>query len=296
VRWFACLIAIATFVASQPLAAWWITGHTVINRTAVETLPDGVPDYLRRQIDWIGARSTAPDSWRDAAEPSLQSIEIPNHYWYFENIPTRPRPLPPSRHEFIVLVHDTTPRRAGGVTAQLRNVGTLPYAIIETYERLKAAFRGWRELRDRDQDASAVEADAAFYVGWLGHYIGDGAMPLHTSTHHNGWVGDNPKGYARDRDIHARFESDFVDRMELTEQDIRGRIAAPQLFADPFAAVLQYLERSHTRVEQVYQLDQQKAYADGRHPAARELVYVCTADAATMLRDLIYSAWQASGL
>ena len=282
-RKFALLVGIVAVAASQPAGAWWLTGHTVINRTGVATLPPEVPDFLRRQINWIGARSIAPDSWRDATEPSLRAIEIPNHIWYFEALPAMTE-VPRSRNDFMVLAGD--PRR----------IGTLPYATIETYERLKVAFRIWRGLHARREDTSFIEMDAAFLAGWLGHYVGDGAMPLHTSAHHNGWAGENPKNYTRDRDIHGRFEGEFVDLIELTEKDITARLPPAQAFADPFAAFLTFLDRSHARVEQVYALEQRHAFEDATNLEARELVYTCTADAAGMLRDLIYSAWTASGL
>lgn len=282
-RMLALVVAILAVGGSQRAGAWWLTGHTVINRTGVATLPADVPDFLRRQIDWIGARSIAPDSWRDATEPSLRAIEIPNHIWYFEALPAMAE-VPRSRNDFIVLAGD--PRR----------IGTLPYATIENYERLKVAFRTWRGLHARKEDTSFIEQDAAFYVGWLGHYVGDGAMPLHTSAHHNGWAGDNPKNYTRDRDIHGRFEGEFVDLIELTGKDITARVPPPQSFAEPFAAILAFLHRSHERVEQVYILDQRHAFEDATNREARELVYACTADAAAMLRDLIYTAWTASGL
>jgi hypothetical protein len=154
----------------------------------------------------------------------------------------------------------------------------------------------WRVLHAKKEDTSYIEKDAAFYVGWLGHYVGDGGMPLHTSAHHNGWAGDNPKHYTTDRDIHGRFEGEFVDLIELTEKDITARVPAPRSFADPFAAILAFLERSHQRVERVYVLDQRHAFEDAANREARELVYECTADAAAILRDLIYTPWTASGL
>jgi hypothetical protein len=277
------LVIVLALAAPERPSAWWLTAHTVINRTAVATLPEEVPDFLRRQIDWIGARSIAPDSWRDATEPSLKAIEDPNHTWYLEVIPPMAQ-LPRSRNDFILMARD------------VRATGTLPYAMIENYERLKVAFRTWRGLRARHENTTFIEMDAAFYVGWLGHYVGDGAMPLHTSIHHNGWVGENPKNYTRDPDIHGRFEGEFVDLIELTGGDITGRVPAAQPLADPLAAFLSYLDRSHTRVEQVYALDQTGAYEDAGNAEARELVYACTTEAAAMLRDLIYSAWRASAL
>ena len=47
-------------------------------------------------------------------------------------------------------------------------------------------------------------------AGNLGHYVADGSNPHHTTTHHNGWVGDNPNGYTTDNRFHGRFESVFV--------------------------------------------------------------------------------------
>jgi hypothetical protein len=47
-------------------------------------------------------------------------------------------------------------------------------------------------------------------AGNLGHYVTDGSNPHHTTTHHKGWVGDNPNGYTTDNRFHGRFESVFV--------------------------------------------------------------------------------------
>ena len=65
--------------------------------------------------------------------------------------------------------------------------------------------------------------------------------------------------------------------------------------ADPFTEVLRHIDRAHTRVERVYQLEARKAYDDKANQDARELVYQCTTDAATLLRDLIDTAWVTSG-
>ena len=136
--------------------------------------------------------------------------------------------------------------------------------------------------------------DAAFYTGWLSHYIADGAMPLHTSVHHDGWVGDNPRGYTRSGDLHWAFENDFVNLIALGERDIQAGVGAPTTLLDPFASILAYLDHSHARVEQVYELEQRHAFADTTNREARALVFACTTDAATMLRDLIYTAWTSS--
>src|SRR5213592_775095 len=72
------IVAVAlAFAAARGIAGWSLAGHTMINRAAIAALPDDGPAFLKRQIDWIGARSTAPDSWRDAGGPALSADEAP---------------------------------------------------------------------------------------------------------------------------------------------------------------------------------------------------------------------------
>ena len=39
-----------------------------------------------------------------------------------------------------------------------------------------------------------AQADIVYVMGVMGHFVGDGSQPLHTTMHFNGWVGDNPNG------------------------------------------------------------------------------------------------------
>jgi len=279
--------------------AWGPTGHRVVSRAAILALPSDVPSFVARQIDWIGSRSVLADSWRGPHEPFAKASEDPNHVWYMEQFAFLTT-IPRSRDEFVLAVYDEHRRlrESDPQKAALTNVhytGTLPYAATEGYERLKVAFRNWRELKAANQDATFMEQDAAFYVGWLSHYVADAAQPLHSTVRHDGWVGPNPNGYTTSGEIHWLFENTFVDRMNLHERDIQSRIpATAATVADPFSAMLAHLERAHTRVERVYALEHQQAFATGESPQARELVYTTIADAATLLRDLIYTAWVSS--
>ncbi len=67
-------------------------------------------------------------------------------------------------------------------------VGLQPYVTTEVYERLKAAMREYRTLSDHHKDVKPVEQAILFYAGWLGHYVADGAMPLHVTVNYDGWV------------------------------------------------------------------------------------------------------------
>jgi len=281
------------------LHAWGVAGHRVVSRAAILALPPDVPPFLARQIDWIGSRSVLADSWRGPHEPFAKAAEDPNHVWYIEQFAFLPQ-IPRSRDEFILAVYDehlrlrqTDPQRAA--LTNIHYTGTLPYAVAEGYDRLKVAFRTWRELRTQKQDTTFIEQDAAFYLGWMSHYVADGAQPLHTSVHHDGWVGANPRNFTRDGAIHWDFENTFVELIGLTERDIQARVAAPpKKLADPLTAILAQLTTAHMRVERLYELEQRGAFKDRENSDARDLVYSCTGDAATLLRDLIYTAWLTS--
>jgi len=298
-RQFLTIVVLAAACAPAAVGAWGMTAHRAISRAAVRALPPEVPPFLARQIDWIGERSITPDSWRGASEPFAKIEEDPNHGWFMEQFAFM-QPIPRSRYEFVIALHDEflRLRTSDPEKARLTNVrwtGTLPYAAVETYERLKVAFREWRRAEQSGSNRTFIEQDAAFYTGWLSHYIADGAMPLHTSVHHDGWQGANPAGYTTEPSIHSRFETSFVDRMNLGDADLVARVPEATRLPDPFTAVLAHLERSHTRVERVYQLDRSGAYGDAGNSEARALVLMCTTDAATLLRDLIYTAWLGSG-
>lgn len=292
-------VAVCVLLRADP-HAWGVAGHRVVSRAALLALPSDVPTFLARQIDWIGSRSVVADSWRGPTEPFAKAAEDPNHVWYTEQFAFLPQ-IPRSRDAFMLAVYDehVRLRSTDPAKAALTNIhytGTLPYAATEGYERLKVAFRTWRDLRAQKQDTTFIELDAAFYVGWLSHYVADGAQPLHSSIQHDGWVGDNPKNYTRDGAIHWLFENTYVDLIGLSERDIQSRIpAAPRRVADPFTAMLDQVNRAHTRLDQVYGLEQRRAFANANSGEGRELVYASISDAAVLLRDLIYTAWVTSG-
>ncbi len=297
-------IAIAISLAMllpSPGSAWGRRGHRVIDRAALNALPPDGPVFLQSYADWIESNAGIPDTWRSPSEPFLKIDEDPNHGWFREQFAFMPdKDVPRSRYEFVLAIYNQylKVRAKDPESAERMNVrwtGTLPYAAVESYERLITGMRLLRAARAQKEDTKFLEMDCAFYVARLGHYIGDGAQPLHDTIQHDGWVGPNPHGYALDHGIHGRFESGFVDRMQLKPEDIAPRIGKFQNRADVFDALLVYLDAAGSHVEEVYQLDKRHAFDDAADPQARELVYAQTGAAAQMLRDLICMAWQESG-
>lgn len=276
--------------------AWGSRGHAVIDRAAVMTVPADGPAFLRDHIDYIADSASIPDGWRGSSEPFSKIAEDPNHGWFQERFAFL-KPIPRSRYAFILALYRENLRLqksdpAAALRMNVRWAGTMPYAVMETYGNLVAGFRKQRALKAAGQDTRSIEQTCAFYVAWMGHYLGDGAQPMHASWHSDGWFGPNPKGYSRDGQIHGRFESKFVDAIDLKPEDIVGRIGAPGHQAgDMFDLVLAYLRKSGSKVEQVFAMDQRGAFADPNDAEARALVYAQTATGAAMLRDMVYRAW-----
>ena len=205
--------------------------------------------------------------------------------------------IPRSRYEFVLALYREYLRieKSDPENARRMNVrwtGTLPYASAEVYGHLVADMRNLRKARADGKDTAFLEQTCAFYVAWMGHYIGDGSQPLHDTIHHDGWQGPDPNGYTRDPKIHGRFESQYVDAISLTEEDILPRIGKPgPLQGDVFDLILAHLDEAGSNVETIYKLDKRSAFADVHDQEAREMVYSRTAAGARMLRDLVYRAW-----
>jgi len=297
-------VIIALLAFTPHLAAWGERGHQTANRAAVRAIPDDGPTFLRAHEDWIVYLAAIPDSWRQASEPFQKIIEDPNHGWFREQFQfITDENLPRSRYEFVLAL-DAEHRRlaAAGETkaAALTNIrwtGTLPYAAVETYEQMVAGMRRYRTARTKGADTHLVELEVASYMGRLGHYTADGAQPLHDTIHHDGWQGANPKSYTTDPRVHGRFESQFVDAINLTSDDIQANVPSAVVLADPFDAVIAHLDAAATHVEEIYQLDKDGVFATGASPSssgyakAQALVRQQITRAAALLRDLAYTAW-----
>jgi hypothetical protein len=315
---FLCWLCLE-LVGLQPAGAWGLRGHTVANLAAVEAIPADGPVFLKPQKAYIGHLGTIPDTWRSPAEPFLRISEDPNHGWYTEEFDFI-KEIPRSRTEFTLKVYDEYLRvsKSDPEKAKLLNIrytGLQAYSMMEGYERMKAGMRLYRLagakaegsvfsnitsmygavspiFTGKEQVQSLLATDIAFYMGWLGHYIADAAMPLHNSKHHDGWVGDNPKGYTRDPNIHGRFESTYVDLIGTSEPDVMKYVRKDAKYLeDPWTAILDHMIEARNSVEDVYRVDLRGAFKDPADKEARELVYKRLASGASFLRDLAYTAW-----
>lgn len=282
----AVCVAGAAVVGLQPIAAraWGSAGHRIVNSLAARSLPAGIPAFLRspaaiEEIEYLGPE---PDRWRSPADPELSAAQAPEHFIDLE-LADALGPL--SRHRFEFLA------RAYAAGRQPEKIGLLPWETEEVWERLESAMRDYRKMQAAGQDSKPVEETIIFYAGWLGHYVADGSQPLHTTVQSNGWEGADPEGYTRRHGIHHRFETLFV------EANIRASDVAPKMTpvraisGDMFDAIAAYLRQTHGRVDELYRLAKAGGFAGEGTPASRAFTAQRLAAGASMLRDMIYTAW-----
>ena len=295
---FAAAVALLPVMLVQQSFAWGADGHMLINRLAAAALPADVPEFLRSPaaLDAMQYYGPEPDRWRSPAEPELDAAQAPEHFIDLDYADLA-GPLPRQRYDYIralAVAQAKHPDLAASLTPE--KVGLQPYVTTEVYERLQSAFRDYRALVAAKKDTKPSEAEIVFLAGWLGHYVGDGSQPLHTSIQYNGWVGPNPHGYTTEHRIHSLFESQFV-HANVTAADVAPLIPAkPVVLGDVFDDYMKYLRNSNSLVEQTYQLEKAGAFAGTGTPAGKAFVDEQLAAGATELRNMIYTAWEKSAV
>ena len=295
---FAAAVALLPAMLVQQSFAWGADGHMIINRLAAAALPADVPEFLRSPaaLDAMEYYGPEPDRWRSPAEPELDAAQAPEHFIDLEYADLAGL-LPRQRYDYIralAVAQAKHPDLAASLTPE--KVGLQPYVTTEVYERLQSAFRDYRALVAAKKDTKPSEAEIVFLAGWLGHYVGDGSQPLHTSIQYNGWVGPNPHGYTTEHRIHSLFESQFV-HANVTAGDVAPLIPAkPVALGDVFNDYVKYLRNSNSLVEQTYQLEKSGAFAGAGTPAGKAFVDQQLAAGATELRNMIYTAWEKSAV
>ena len=297
-------------ISTQPVWAWGHDGHSLINRLAVADLPPDVPAFLKTSatLDAVYFYAPEPDQWlRKPNEPTLYAADSPDHFldmeWadlIAEDTAGDSRTgyagiYPRDRWDYIFKLSGVLAKHPE-IKIDSVSVGLLPYAAVENYERLKSTFRHYRLLLANKQDTRPIEAEIVFEIGILGHFIGDGSQPLHTTIQYNGWTGPNPDGYTTEHKIHSAFEGDFVHN-NLDKLAVAPLVPAkPTVINDVFVDFIAYLRSSHTQVEKTYQLYKAGAFDGPGTQAGRDFTNQQLAAGTAKLRDVIYTAWVQSSV
>ncbi len=319
-----------------PLArAWDYEGHRMVNQVALASLPADFPAFVRTasNAERVAFLAGEPDRWRNVPDAIMRQSggSWTDHFCDLEQLTDAGldfATLPSLRFDFVVAF-------AAGRAAHLdkfpaidptKNTdhtrewpGFAPWTIDEYYTRLKSGFaylKTFQENGGTPVEIANAEANIVYIMGVMGHFVGDCAQPLHTTVHHNGWVGPNPKGYGPAftvnaagqsvaSTIHSWIDGGFVGRAGISLADLVPRVkpAAPISIAarpdhrDPmFVAILDYLLAQNKLVEPLYAMDQAGKFRieAGKPPTEEGRAFITgqLLKGGEMLGALWLSAWR----
>jgi hypothetical protein len=314
-----CLLSFAAVVAASasPALAWDCHGHRAITLLALDGLHEIAPDapaFLKDDAFRMMAASNAcePDRYRSIRIPFMAHENNPDHYLDVEKLTQFGLTLetvPPLRNEYLramIIAKHEHPDNVDPYNELMDPMrqqewpGFAAHAVMEHYSKLTASFKTWRILQELNEPGRVVEVDAArgnilANLGHLSHFVGDLAQPLHTTTHHHGWIGDNPGGYTTDRRIHAYIDGDILVTHQLDHAALRPgcvfdrRVEA----ANPWNDAIEHIRRSHEKVEPLYIL--QKTGELEQEPG-KAFIVERLQDGGRTLAAFYAAAWSASAI
>lgn len=310
------LLALLGFAAGPLARAWYEPGHRIVNRIAIDSLPAAFPAWIHDPavVERIGFLANEPDRWRRTHSLPWQQDNSLDHFVCLEQITQAgldPETVSPFRYVFAV-------QFAAGRSAHPENFpaidpardpdftqewpGFLPWAIAEYEQKLITVFsylKTYERFGGTADEIADSRANAVYVMGVMGHFVGDGSQPLHTTIHRGGWVGPNPHGYTT-RDFHAIVDGGFIAKAGITAAVLAPKVepARPLDFRprsdgrDPcFLAVMAYLETTLQSVEPLYQLMKIHALDDPANRAGRDYIGGRLLAGGEMLGSLWLTAW-----
>lgn len=300
-------VIVAVAAPAVTVTAWGNTGHRLIGVAAMRALPDDLPAFLRTPgaVADVGELAREPDRWKGAGQPhdrerdTAHFVDMDDQGRVMDQRGMTLAELPRLKSEY-----DAALAKAG---LDVNDAGWLPYAMMDAWQNLERDFAYWRVLTAAEARETDLERQAWYRadrlrrealilrdIGVMGHYVGDGSQPHHTSIHYNGW-GDypNPEGFTNSRRTHAVFEGEFTSRVARLDA---VEAAMPTANLDGFdvrARTTAYLTATLGTVIPFYRLEKAGAFAEA-DPRGGAFVTERLAAGAAELRDWITAAWRAS--
>ncbi len=262
------------------LRAWDYDGHRIVNQLALAALPADFPAFVHEPAaaERIAFLAGEPDRWRNTNDLPLKHVNGVDHYLDLEELADAGldmNKVPSLRYEFakqFAAGRAAPPDKFPAIDPEKNTdhsrewPGFAPWAIAEYYGKLQSEFsylKAFQELGTPEEVANA-QANIIYTMGVMGHYVGDLAQPLHSTVHHNGWVGPNPNGYTTWPFIHQWVDGGLIAKAGIKTAMIAPRVTPAQAIMltpqdderDPmFVAVMDYLQGTLKLVEPLYQLE-----------------------------------------
>ena len=288
------LLALLLPVASH---AWDYEGHRIVNQIALAALPSDFPAFVKApaNAERVAFLAGEPDRWRNVPDLPLKQYNGMDHYCDLEQIPDAGlsyATLPSLRYDFAA-------KFAAGRAAHVDKFpdidetknqdhsrewcGFAPWAITEYFGKLRASFSYLKVFEETDagthrplgtpEEIANAQANVVYLMGVMGHYVGDCAQPLHTTVHHNGWVGTNLHDYTTWPGIHGWIDGGFIGKAGIKAADLTPRATPAAVIPlapredgrdTMFVAVIDYLLAQNKLVEPLYQMEKAGKFAHAK--------------------------------
>lgn len=305
------LIVAAVLVTTAARAlAWDEEGHVVVTRLAFQALPTSMPAWIRTpevqaRLEYLSAE---PDRWRGANAVQLDHINKPDHYIDLEllepygmtlsTMPQLRRQFTDALCEFRIkhpeVAKDYKPEADGDYV--YRTPGLLPYSIAELHWKVVSS---WSTLKTFEANRAAVSdamiasarENIVYNMGILSHFVGDGAQPLHLTVHHNGWVGDNPRGFGTSKRFHSYIDGGVLKRHEFDRDHLPGPAKPPAKISPDkcWQDVAAFLKASHAQMVPLYEMEKS---GDLQKAPGKALINDRLVAGGSMLAGMWVCAWE----
>jgi hypothetical protein len=317
-RFFSGLFCGLILFATLKSFGWDYEGHRMVNQVALASLPANFPAFIRTPAaqERVAFLAGEADRWRNTPELRLQHAQEPEHFIDIEELAhcgLTATNLPPFRYDFVSkvaaarLAHpELFPPGRDDPARKYIWVGLLPWALTENYAKLKSAFSYLKTFEENGGTADEIlnaQQNILYIMGVMGHYAGDSSQPLHTTIHHHGWIGDNPKKYSVKTSIHGWVDGGYMRKVGINFAEMKPHVRTARAFSvtspnaasqDVFPVVMKFILDQYKLVEPLYALDRDGHLSDMGEAGSKGRAFITQQLLAGghFLGDLWVSAWQ----
>jgi hypothetical protein len=200
-------------------SSWGFFAHYRIGRLAVFTLPKGMGNFYKANIDYLTEHAVAADKRR-----YVDSTEAPRHFLDADHYGKNP---------FVAIPQNWDDAVRKYTADTLTKYGTVPWTIVFEYYHLVKAFKA--------HDTTAILNTSAN----LGHYVADAHVPLHLTLNYNGQL-------TGQTGIHAFWESRIP---ELFGDNWNYYIGKARYIDDPLKEAFRICRGSYSEADSVLRFE-----------------------------------------
>lgn len=256
-------------LSSFLFVGWGNVGHYKISSNAVSFFHPQMSEFLFWK-DYLASHASDADYRKgdDPTEGKKHYIDIDNYSLFL----TTGR-IPNTLDSVIALYGSSF----------VYDQGVLPWATITTIDSMTAAFSRW----DFEK--------ALFFAADIGHYVGDGYMPLHITKNYNGQ-------FTNQYGVHSRYESTMLGKYAWK---INYTGDSVHYVSNTTAYIFQYLYDNYRYVDSVLVADKEAKAISGSTSSdlyyqkfweySEKFTTLLLRNASKTMAELIYTSWVNAG-